>query len=137
MIEEMSSEAGQNALALLQIFSFVHYDGISEEIFYRAWYSLQNKRQSDWMISHQLRMLLHQSDKAWDVHPLRAAMSILQSFSLVHRNKTGLISIHPLVHTWTRDQSTASDEEKIWRQTISTMAVSIPWTFETADYQFR
>ncbi|KAL8719057.1 MAG: hypothetical protein Q9225_003891 [Loekoesia sp. 1 TL-2023] len=137
MIEQMSSEAGQDALTLLQIFSFLHYDGISEEIFRRAWHRLQNEKQSDWMISHQLRMLLRQSDKAWDVYPLRAAISILRSFSLLYHNENGLIFIHPLVHTWTRDQLTASNEEKIWRQTVSTMALSIPRTYATADHRFR
>ena len=28
MIKEMSNEAGQDALVLLQIFSFIHYEGI-------------------------------------------------------------------------------------------------------------
>ena len=36
MIEEMSTEAGQDALALLRMFSFLHYEGISEEIFNRV-----------------------------------------------------------------------------------------------------
>ena len=40
MIEEMSSEAGRDAVELLQIFSFLHHEGISEEIFYRAWKTL-------------------------------------------------------------------------------------------------
>jgi len=68
MIEEMSTETGQDALALLQVFSFLHHEGISEEIFCRAWRSLQDGRQSDWMTSHQLEMLLRQSGKEWDVY---------------------------------------------------------------------
>ncbi|KAK3176124.1 hypothetical protein OEA41_007446 [Lepraria neglecta] len=137
MIEEMSSEAGQDALALLQMFSFIHYEGISEEIFCRAWRGLYNDRPSDWMISHQLKMLLRQSDQEWNVYPLRAAISILRAFSLIYRDKNGLISIHPLVHSWTRDQMIASDEDMVWRQTTAIIALSIPWTFETTDYRFR
>ena len=64
-------------------------------------------------------------------------MSILRSFSLINSNKDNLISIHPLVHTWTRDRLSPLDEEKTWTQTTSTVALSIPWTFETVDYQFR
>jgi len=137
MIEEMSTETGQDALALLQVFSFLHYEGISEEIFCRAWRSLQNGRQSDWMTSHQLEMLLRQSGNEWDVYPLRAAASVLLSFSLIHRDKDNLISVHPLVHAWTRDRLSGSDEDTVWRQTTATVALSIPWTFETADYRFR
>jgi len=47
MIEEMSSEAGEDALELLQIFSFLYYEGISEETFSRAYHNLRNQKQSD------------------------------------------------------------------------------------------
>lgn len=111
MIEEMSSEAGRDAIELLQIFSFLHHDGISEEIFYRAWKTLRSDPPSEWTLSHQPDILLGQSSQEWDVYPLRAAVSILLSFSLINRNKDHLISIHPLVHTWTRDRLSPSDEE--------------------------
>ena len=137
MIEEMPNKAGEDALALLQMFSLLHYEGISEEFFCRAWHGLHRTGPSDWMISHQLKMLLCQSDQEWNVYPLRKAISILRAFSLIHRDKTGLISIHPLVHSWTRDQMSASDEDMVWRQTTATIALSIPWTFETTDYRFR
>ncbi|KAL8797994.1 MAG: hypothetical protein Q9200_007836, partial [Gallowayella weberi] len=135
MIEEMSTEAGQDALVLLRMFSFLHYEGISEEIFDRVWRGLHKDRQSGWMISHQLKMLLRQPDQEWNGYPLRAAISILRSFSLIHRDKNDLISVHPLVHSWARDQMSASDEDTIWRQTTATIALSIPWTFKTADYR--
>lgn len=51
--------------------------------------------------------------------------------------KNGLISFHPLVHSWTRDQLNTSEEDTVWRQTVVTMALSIPWTFETVNYRFR
>ncbi|KAL8996607.1 MAG: hypothetical protein Q9188_006530 [Gyalolechia gomerana] len=137
MIEEMSTEAGQDALALLRMFSFLHYEGISEEIFDWVWQHLYKDRQSDWMISHQLKMLVRQSDQEWDVYPLRVAISLLRSFSLISRDKNDLISVHPLVHSWTRDQMSVSDEDTVWTQTTATIALSIPWTFEIADYRFR
>ncbi|KAL9606787.1 MAG: hypothetical protein Q9179_000077 [Wetmoreana sp. 5 TL-2023] len=137
MIEEMSTEAGQDALALLRMFSFLHYEGISEEIFHRVWRGLYKTRESDWMLSHQLKMLLRQSDQEWNAYPLRAAMSILRSFSLIYRDKNDLISVHPLVHSWARDQMSASDKDTTWRQTTAMIALSIPWTFEIADYRFR
>ncbi len=137
MIEEMSSEAGRDAIELLQIFSFLHHDGISEEIFYRAWKTLRSDPPSEWTLSRQPDILLGQSSQEWDVYPLRAAVSILLLFSLINRNKDHLISIHPLVHTWTRDRLSPSDEETTWTETTSTVALSIPWTFETVDYRYR
>ena len=37
MIENMQDEMGRDVFELLQIFSFLHYNGISEEIFHRGW----------------------------------------------------------------------------------------------------
>ena len=51
------------------------------------------------MLSHQLQILRRQISQEWDAYPLRAAVSVLLSFSLIHRDKDGMISIHPLVHT--------------------------------------
>ena len=137
MIEEMSSEAGQNALELLQIFSFLHYEGISEEIFSQAYHTLRNGRPSDWMLSHLPKIVLHRSRQEWDAYTLRMAVSVLLSFSLIYRDKENLMSMHPLVHTWVRDRLGPSDEETVWTQTTSAIALSIPQTFRTADYRFR
>jgi tetratricopeptide (TPR) repeat protein len=137
MIEKMASEVGQDALELLQTFSFLHHEGISEEIFLRGWHALRKDRQSDWMLSHLPKMVLRPSDQELNVDTLRAAVSVLLSFSLVYRDKDNLMSMHPLVHTWVRDRLGPSDEETIWMQTTSVIALSVPWTFQTADYRFR
>ena len=136
MIEEMSSEAGQDALELLQVFSFLHHEGISEEIFSQAYHALRSDRQSDWVLSHLPKIVVRPSTE-WDNSYLRAAISVLLSFSLISRDKDDLISMHPLVHAWVRDQLDPSQEETGWIQTISAIAISIPWTFQTVDYQFR
>lgn len=129
IIEEISSKAGQDALELLQIFSFLRYDGISEEIFSRVCYTLRNDRQSDWMLSHLLKIFLCQSYKEWDIDTLRSAILILLSFSLIYWDKKSLISIHPLVYTWIRDRLGPSDDETVWIQTTLTIALSILRTF--------
>ena len=137
MIEKMASQAGQDALELLQTFSFLHYEGISEEIFSRAWHALQNDKQWDWMLSHLPKVVSRLSSQDWNADILRAAVLVLQSFSLIHRDKDNLISMHPLVHTWVRDRLNTSDKETGWMRTTSMAALSIPWTFYTADYRFR
>jgi hypothetical protein len=53
MIEENGGEAARDAIELLHIFSFLHHDGISEEIFHQAWENLQKDTHSGWMRSHQ------------------------------------------------------------------------------------
>jgi tetratricopeptide (TPR) repeat protein len=136
-IEGMSGDTAKDAVELLQMFSFLHHDGISEEIFYRAWTGLWNGEHSDWIKGHQLRLLLRQQSTQWDPQPFRKALSILSSFSLISWDKNGLVSIHPLVHIWARDRLNRSDEEEIWMSAVSTIAVSIHWTYRTADYWFR
>ncbi|KAI4161334.1 MAG: hypothetical protein LQ342_005001 [Letrouitia transgressa] len=136
-IEEMSSEVGRDALELLKIFSFLHYEGISEEIFFRAWYTLRNHRQSGWILSHLPEIVLRLSNQEWDTDTLRAAVLVLLSFSLINRDKDNLISMHPLVHAWVRDRLDPSDEETGWIQTISMTALSIPRTYQIADFRFR
>jgi hypothetical protein len=61
IIEEMSSEAGQDALELLHVFSFLHYIGISEEIFSLAYHTLRNDRQSDLILFHLPKIVLRPS----------------------------------------------------------------------------
>jgi tetratricopeptide (TPR) repeat protein len=137
-IEGMPGDAAKDAVKLLQMFSFLHHDGISEEMFYRAWTGLSNERNSDRIKRLQLRILFRQLFfPQWDPQPFRKALSILSSFSLINRDKNGLVSIHPLVHTWARDRLSRSDEEGIWISAVSTIAVSIQWTYQTADYRFR
>jgi tetratricopeptide (TPR) repeat protein len=136
-IEAMSDAAAGDAMELLQMFGFLHHEGISEEIFRRAWTNLWNEGHSDWIKRHQLHMLLRQRSTEWDPQALRKAISILSSFSLINRDKNGLVSMHPLVHRWARDRLGRSDEERKWTLTVSTIAVSISWTFQTDDYRFR
>ena len=137
MIKVRSSEAGQEALELLQIFGFLHHEGIPEEIFSQACHNLRTYKKSDWMLSHLPQIILRRSHHEWVPDTLRVALSVLLSFSLIYRDKENLISIHPLVHSWVRDRLGPSAEEMVWTQTTSAIALSIPNTFRTADYQFR
>ena len=139
MIEQTSNETGQDALELLRVFSFLHYNGIPEEIFHRAWGNLLlfEESLSIWPRLHQPRVLLRQSDLEWDVYPLRTALSVLSSYSLITRDKDNLISIHPLVHTWARDRLSVLEREKTWIQAVSITTLSIPWNDQIADYRFR
>jgi hypothetical protein len=76
-----------------------------------AWNSLWNEKHSDWIKIHQPHILLRQNPPLWDLQVLRKALSILSSFSLIGRDKNGLVSIHPLVHIWAWDRLSHSDEE--------------------------
>jgi len=53
MIERMSSEVAIHALELLWLFLFLHFDGISEEIFQKAWVNEIGETRSDWSALNQ------------------------------------------------------------------------------------
>lgn len=137
MIEEISSEAGHDALELLQIFSFFYFEGISEQIFSRAWYTIRQGRQSEWVLSHRPILFLRPPIQEWDTCNFRAAMSVLLSFSLIYYNKDNLICIHPLVHSWVRDRLRPSEEKWVWTQATLILSLSIPRTNQITDCHFR
>ena len=137
VIEKKSTDVAHEAAELLQIFSFLHYEGISEHIFRKAWKNIKNEDPSGWTLAYQPQTLFRQSSPDWDSHRFWKAISVLTSFSLVSRDKDNLISIHPLVHTWARDRMIPSEEERFWRLTVSTLALSITFNYESSDYRFR
>ena len=137
MIEDLSTEAGRDAIELLQMFSFFHFDGISEEVLHRAWRNLQDNIYPEWVSSHQLKILHRQSSLEWECHPVRVALSILSSYSLISRDKDHLISIHPLVHAWARDRMSRLEAKRLWTHALSTLAFSVSSSFQTKDYQYR
>ena len=137
MIEDLSTEAGRDAIELLQMFSFFHFDGISEEILHQAWRNLQDNIYPEWVSSHQLKLLHRQSSLEWDSYPVRVALSILSSYSLISRDKDHLISIHPLVHAWARDRMSRLEAERLWTHALSTLAFSVSWSFQRKNYQYR
>ena len=46
-IRGMSDDAVRDAVELMQMFSFLHRDGLSEEIFHQAWTGLWNRDYSE------------------------------------------------------------------------------------------
>ena len=141
MIRESSSEAGRDAIELLNMFSFLHFESIPGKLFTRAWDHLREGDCPEWRPSYQPHVLRDATrsvlvsesnsglmqDSEWDSEALEAALSILSSYSLIKRDKNGFISLHPLVHTWIRDRLDRTEEESLWRMAISTLACSARW----------
>lgn len=110
------------ALELLQTFAFMHFDGISENIFERA-----KKNTLDYVDGSMFsatatnrRML-----SGWDPLTIAKALKILLDFSLITINGSRQISMHPLVHEWSRERNSTSEREHAWETAVSTMAMSI------------
>ena len=138
-IKKMCTDTSHNAIDLLRIFCFFHYDGISEEIFERAWskrYELGSLHQD---ISQMFYMQSGEEEKDWDPVIIREAAVLLASFSLIKIDEKGrFMSMHPLVHVWARDRLSDELQRCFWVTTSSTLAATISGeNYRLSDYHFR
>ncbi|KAA6412978.1 MAG: hypothetical protein FRX48_02721 [Lasallia pustulata] len=111
--------AAKNAITVLQIFSFFHYGNIMEETFKRA-AELAEARRAEYQDAPRSRLpwtgrelpgdlLELDNERKWDPLLFRNSIQILLSLSLIKRDTSGeTYSIHPLVHSWSRDRMTNS-----------------------------
>ncbi|KAJ7754762.1 hypothetical protein B0H16DRAFT_737019 [Mycena metata] len=102
------------AAMLLQHCSFLHYNGISEEIFrYASRYQFHSTGPSKEEVQEPLEFLSHflQPTGEWDSLQFLDATNEIQSYSLISFDaEKKLFSIHPLVHAWS--QATVQSPKK-------------------------
>lgn len=141
------AKVASNALELLQIFGFLHHEGIFDEIFRRAAENEEPKQYSPetdphgdlGMAVHDLLIqLLQKENGKWDYFSFKKAISLLASFSLVKvdRMKTAY-TIYSLVYSWIRERLSLEEycaHSKIAR---SLLTCSITWELRKEDYEFR
>ncbi len=135
-----SSKNVESALDLLNIFSVLHMDNIPVEILERAWkqWKIESSggKLSDWTKSHQPRVLCQDYAGDWDPLPVREAVLLLSSFSLIHINDSShRISLHPLVHAWIRDRLTQSERAGCWITAVSILPASLEVPAGDGGYQ--
>ncbi|KAJ7765220.1 hypothetical protein B0H16DRAFT_1687407 [Mycena metata] len=92
------------AAMFLQHCSFLHYNGISEEIFsYASKYQFYSNGPSEEELQKPLEFLSHflGPDGKWDSLQFLEATNEVQSYSLISFDaEKKVFSIHPLVHSW-------------------------------------
>lgn len=144
----MTSAAAESAILIIEFFAFFHYDHISEEIIKRAsesprifpWSSGQRRIGSsvsnDFLQRLTLRLLPLDHHGKWDPFPFREGIQILNSFSLIKTDSHGY-SVHPLVHSWSRDRMTDEGRKLRSRAASALLAHSITWNLLGADFAFR
>lgn len=154
----ISSKAipSQDAVEILNIISFFHFDHIRVDIFERAMALEKNdfrqcqatslkEKFMNTIISRlrpprPLPRILRQN--ADDMHPLciRKALRKLYTLSLISYGPNESFSLHPLAHSWARDRI-PSKERTLWAMiSFYTLMASIPvppWKAEDPDLSFR
>ncbi|KAJ6503146.1 hypothetical protein DFH09DRAFT_1289496 [Mycena vulgaris] len=117
------------AATLLQLCSFLHHTGISEDIFSRASaYQFSSDGPSYGKLQEPLKFLsqFYGPTGIWDPLQFMDVMNEITAYSLANFDPDGkLYSIHPLVHNWSR--STLADQGQQyhdWMVAIVGMSIS-------------
>ena len=143
VLQKQMTEDTQDALDLLKIIAFYHFEFIPLEIFSRAVVNrekfLERVPAPSWAMAVQNALLrrleppkplpafLKGEDGKLDRYRINHAIAALQSLSFI-RSDGKYISLHPLIHAWARD-SLAIPQRHIWASialTILMEAVSLP-----------
>ncbi|KAJ7904132.1 hypothetical protein B0H13DRAFT_747470 [Mycena leptocephala] len=115
------------AATFLQLCSFLHWDGISEEIFSRAaTYTFPSSGPTREALQKPLEFLAHFTEPAgeWDTFRFLKVTNEVKAYSLmIFDPERKMFSIHPLVHSWS--QTTIKDHNSYHSITASIMGMSI------------
>jgi tetratricopeptide (TPR) repeat protein len=134
------SEAADTALLLLQLFSFFHHEGITEEIFAYAAVQCQETPQSELPLASSIldRRLLPVDDAGiWDNFTFREGIQILISFCLIKQGLSNCeYNMHPLVHAWSRDRMVLSKRQECSSMAYVILSCSLRWD-RSQPYGFR
>ncbi|KAJ7496347.1 hypothetical protein B0H11DRAFT_2190115 [Mycena galericulata] len=124
------NQLSQPAATLLQLCSFLHHQGIYEGIFSGAsLYELEDYGPSQEELQKPLEILSQflRPDGTWDSLSFVVSTNELRAYSLINLNmETGLFSIHPLVHSWSR--STLVNPDTWHLAAVSIVGMSIATT---------
>ncbi|KAJ7258260.1 hypothetical protein C8J57DRAFT_1472405 [Mycena rebaudengoi] len=115
------------AAQFLQLCSFFHHKGISEGIFSNAaifipqplWPTQEQVKEPQEFLSH-----FYTSAGTWDTLSFSEMAAELQEYSLINQDpNTGLFSIHPLVHSWSRNTVLRMDATQECAAALLSMSV--------------
>ena len=141
MMKDSSPETGQDAVDLLHIFSYFHYNGVSEKIWERACHKPVATLDLRRILTYRQGLLGRSKTYDWSPNRINKAVSTLLSFSLISRDKNGLLSIHPLVQNWARDRArnklSIKLAEQLWAVAVYILGASITRTFTMDDFLYR
>jgi len=141
-----NAQAAKAAILILQICAFYHHSNISREIFQSAAKesrkhvvdskAVEKLPQAITLLDHTLLALDNDGD--WDDFVFGQGIAVLLSFSLIKRGQSlENFSIHPLVHSWSREQMSKSDQQRLYEMASIILSCAIPWTSTSQDYALR
>ena len=141
-------QAAKTAILILQICAFYHHTSISKDIFRSAAEEAKKRNfssdrhtklpQAVTLLDHTLLGL--DNDGYWDEFTFGQGISVLLSFSLIKREQSlKTISVHPLVHNWSRERMSKSEQQKMCEMGSTILSCAIPerYYLEAEHYRLR
>ena len=129
---------GSSAKMLLQLLSFLHHEGITEEIFKRA--SMSSESINDLDLQIQVAKLLSEIGKQnskWDSLLFQKVIGDIKSYSLIgYDNRNEIYSIHPLVQHWVV-WTLGQQQNNIQKCVLSIIGLSILSYMNNDDYKYH
>ena len=143
-MQSSQDQSAADALSLLRILGFFHFQEMPESIFSRAWEEALAIREqvsrgrpvdviyllSELQGSRLPLFMMQQNETTLDLFlgRWRETLSLLESYSLIKISGSGgdlSFSMHPLVHTWTRIRHELTSQKEGWRAAGSIIALSM------------
>ena len=125
----------RDAVDLIHISAFMHFDSIPEAVFKRPWDNIETRRRlyespgvtqngPEWNEGSQFR--------------LRTSLSILYNYSIIdHDPKKGVVSLHPVVQRWAKDRLSEADQKRWLSAAIAVLTQCISPFMEASGQSFR
>src|SRR3984885_1935404 len=83
------------------------------------------------------QLLVCNKSGKWDLPFFREGIRMLSSYSLINKCGSGVYSMHPLVHCWSRDRMLQPEQMTRCMSAKTLLAQSITFQFASQDYAFR
>lgn len=161
-----TSQATTDALEILQILAFLHFEQAPISLFSRAWHNTRrwpesmppktivmrafesiertlgsslSRHLATYCPRSRLPDVLRGYAPTWNSFRFREALCVLQNYSLVYRDvgEAETYSMHPLIHSWARDRLSLTDQH-VWVDiATNTLAASIREDFAPSDKAYR
>ena len=125
----------RDAVSLIHISAFLHFDSIPEAVFQRSWESIETGDQS------HVAPILAETRSEWDEGSqfrLRTALSILYNYSIIdHDRKKGMVSLHPVIQRWAKDRLRETDYKRWLNAAVAVLAQGVSPHMEASGQEFR
>ena len=139
-------QGAQAAILILHICAFYHHNNISKGIF-RSAAEENHKSVGGDMAANKLHQAIDSlncnlfsvdNDGQWEDFTFGQGVIILLSFSLMKREQSAeILSFHPLVHSWGREQLSLCEQQKMYEMGRMMWSCAISWRFMSNDYALR